>query len=209
MKSASINLCVSIAVVLAACDKPKDQTISKSDSDSKELTVDTADGKVVAQTMEIQDFPQKVVAVNADELRQFAEWAVEAEVFLKAYGTSESENALKSYDEAFKAWQESTTKKHSDQDVIKIIGAYLGQRMVQDFDMEWVLVSDQFGEDYAVRHKTSELMSFPFSSVMKRIEDKEHDFIHGVYHIMKHQIENGESKRRSNSEQDPNSKEQE
>ncbi|MEM8953401.1 MAG: DUF3806 domain-containing protein [Verrucomicrobiota bacterium] len=77
---------------------------------------------------------------------------------------------------------------------MNILGAYPGQLMVEDFDMEWVMVADQYGQDYAVRDKTSELMSFPFSSMMERIEDKEHDLIHGVYHVLKHEVENGECK---------------
>ena len=174
--------------------------MSNPDSEPEELTIETADGTVVGHTTEVEHFPQKVVAVNPAESRQFAEWATEAEAFLSAYGTLQSENELKRYDEAFKAWQDSATKEHSDQDVINALGAYLGQRMVQDFDMEWVMVTDQHGQDYAVRHKSSELMSFPFSSVMKRIEDKEHDFIHGVYHVLKHEAENGKWKQRTNSE---------
>jgi len=175
--------------------------MSNPDSEPNELTIETDEGTVVGHTTEVEDFPQKVVAVNAAESRQFTEWAAEAEAFLSAYGTPKAENELKRYDEAFKAWQDSTVKKHSDQDVINALGAYLGQRMVQDFNMEWVMVTDQYGKDYAVRHKTSELMSFPFSSVMKRIEDKEHDFIHGVYHVLKHEVENGDWKQRANSEQ--------
>ena len=176
--------------------------MSDPNPEHKELTIETDEGTVVGHTTDVETFPQKVVSVNAAESRQFAAWASEAEVFQSAYGTPQSENELKRYDEAFKAWQDSTTKKHSDQDVINALGAYLGQRMVQDFDMEWVMVTDQYGRDYAIRHKTSELLSFPFSSVMKRIEDKEHDFIHGVYHVLKHEIENGELKQRTNSEQD-------
>jgi len=170
--------------------------------ETEELTIETDEGTVAGHTTEVEDFPQKVVPVNPAESRQFASWASEATAFLTAYGARQSENDLKQYDEAFKAWQDSPTKNHSDQDVINALGAYLGQRMVRDFDMEWVIVTDQYGEDYAVRHKTSELMSFHFSSVMKRIEDKEHGFIHGVYHVLKHEVENGEWKERSNSEQD-------
>jgi hypothetical protein len=166
----------------------------------EELTIETPEGTVVGHTTEVGDFPQKVTPVNAADARQFEEWASGATAFLTAYGTPQSENDLKQYDEAFKAWQDSQTKRHSDQDVINILGAYLGQRMVKDFDMEWVMVTDQYGKDYAVRHKTSELLTFPFSSVMKRIEDKEHDFIHGVYHVLKHEVEKGELKQRTNKE---------
>ena len=200
MKPAGATILVLLAIGFASCDKPSDQSMSDPDSEPEELKIETDEGTVVGHTTDVENSPQKVAPVNAVEARQFAAWATEAEAFLSAYGTPQSENELKQYDEAFKAWQDSTTKKHSDQDVINALGAFLGQRMVQDFDIEWVMVTDQYGQDYAVRHKTSELMSFPFSSVMKRIEDKEHDFIHGVYHVVKHEVENGEWKQRTNSE---------
>ena len=201
MKPETATFFVSIAILFVGCEESKDPAERNSESEPEELRIETDEGTVVGQATDVEDFPQKIVPVNAAESRQFAEWAAGGEAFLTTYGPLESENELKRYDEAFKAWQDSTTKKHSDQDVINIIGAYLGQRLAQDFDMEWVMVTDKFGQDYAVRHKTLELMSFPFSSVMKRVEDNEHDFIHGVYYILKNEVENGEWKQRPNSEQ--------
>lgn len=193
MKGAAATCLAPLAVVMVGCDNPQSQSMSHpEESEPEELTIKTDEGTVTGHTTELEDFPQKIVPVNAAESHQFAEWAAETEEFLSAYGTPQSENELIRYDEAFKAWQDSETKKHSHQDVINTLGAYLGQRMVQDFDMEWVIVTDPYGQDYAVRHKTSELMSFPFSAVTKRIKDMEYDFIHGVYHVLKHEVENGE-----------------
>jgi hypothetical protein len=33
-----------------------------------------------------------------------------------------------------------------------------------------------------------EVMAFPFSTVLKRVEDKEFDFLYGVYHTIKHTL---------------------
>jgi len=193
---------VSLAIIAASCEKRKDHSMNVPESKPEELTIETSEGTVVGHTTEVDEFPQNIVPVNAAEARQFEEWASGATTYLTDYGTPQSGNDLKQYDEAFKAWQDSHAKRHSDQDVINILGSYLGQRMVKDFDMEWVMVTDKYGKDYAVRHKTSELLSFPFSSVMKRIEDKEHDLIHGVYHVLKHEVEQGEFKQRTKSKQD-------
>ena len=62
--------------------------------------------------------------------------------------------------------------------------------------MEWVTVTDEYGTDYAVRSKSVEVMAFPFSTVLKRIEDKEHDFLHGVYHTLKQRLESSDNMRR-------------
>lgn len=202
MKYAYIVLFVSPAVLFSSCDNPSQQASDKPSQQTNEFTIATDEGAVSGHTFNMGAFPQKIVPVSIDESRQFEAWASEAASFLTAYGTPQSGNELKQFDEAFKAWQDSTTKSHPDQYVINVLGAYLGQRMVQDFNMEWVVVVDKYGRDYAVRHKTSNASAFPFSSVMKRIEDKEHDFIYGVYHIIKNEIENGALKKSANSKQD-------
>ena len=163
-------------------------------------TIKTEEGTIVSHSTPVDNFPQKVIAVSNAESRQFATWAANASAFLTAYKKPKSENELKQYDEAFKAWQDATIKHHSEQDVVNLLGAYLGQRMVHDLDMEWVMVTDQYGQDCAVRHKKLEVLSFPFSTVKKRIEDKEYEFIYGVFHVLKYGIENGEFKERHNSE---------
>lgn len=60
--------------------------------------------------------------------------------------------------------------------------------------MEWVTVADEIGTDYAVRSTKVEVISFPFSTVLKRTEDKEYDFVHGVYYTVKEMLTNGEYK---------------
>ena len=75
-----------------------------------------------------------------------------------------------------------------------MLGAALGEKMVADLDMEWVVVSDQFGTDYGVRSRKSEVMAFPFSSVQKRVGRNEYDFLIGIYHSVQSLIESGESR---------------
>lgn len=94
-------------------------------------------------------------------------------------------------------WQTSKAPKHSKEQVIEILGGYLGNKCVADFDMEWVTVTDQFGTDYAIRSKSVEVMAFPFSTVLKRIENKEYDFLYGVYHTIKHTLTSGDPKSRA------------
>jgi len=42
----------------------------------------------------------------------------------------------------------------------------------------------------------SEVMSFPFSSVIKRIESNQYDFMEGVYRVVGQAIASGEAKPR-------------
>ena len=77
-----------------------------------------------------------------------------------------------------------------------MLGAFLGNKLVKDFDMEWVVVTDMYGTDFAVRGKKVEVMSFPFSSVAKRIESHQFDFMNGVYFAVKNAVENENVKAR-------------
>ena len=40
------------------------------------------------------------------------------------------------------------------------------------------------------------MMRFPFSTVLKRIDDKKYDFVHGVYYTIKEMLSNGKYKLR-------------
>ncbi len=107
-----------------------------------------------------------------------------------------SDPSLRDFDEAFRLWQNEDAPRYTERQVIDILGAYLGSRLAVDFGMEWVKVTDQDGTDYAVRAKTVEVMSFPFSSVAKRIENKQYGFMAGVYHTVQHTVTSGNYKAR-------------
>ena len=180
-------LTMSLITALAAlfgCGKQKHK--------ATEIQIDTPEGQVTAYSTQVDDFPQKVTPLSAEELRQFEAWAGQMSEFVDAYHAKIDKPTLKDCDQAFRAWLNSTHRSHTEQQTIEILGSYLGQWCVQDLPMEWVKVSDQYGEDYAVRHVKSEAMGFPFSSVMKRIEDKQYDFMHGVFYAIKNTIEGGD-----------------
>jgi len=106
-----------------------------------------------------------------------------------------ADQSLKAYDEAFRIWQKEKIIRFSEDAVIDGLGAHLGNKLVADFDMEWVEVSDEYGVDLAVRAKKYEVISFPFSSVAKRIKNNEFNFMEGVYYAVKDAIASGPKKR--------------
>ena len=164
--------------------------------DAKSLTIETPDGNVAANKTTIEPFPQKIAAVTDAKLKRLESLGTEGPEFVAAYLGDVPEPSLKDYDRAFHAWQTSKTRQHSDEQVMEILGGYLGNRCIADFDMEWVTVTDEYGTNYAIRSKNVELMAFPFSTVMKRIEDNEHGFLNGVYYAIKQTLASGEYKGR-------------
>jgi hypothetical protein len=54
--------------------------------------------------------------------------------------------------------------------------------------MRWVKVSDKYGTDYAIRSQVKDIMGFPYSSVLKSINAKEHTFMIPIYYSLKQEI---------------------
>jgi hypothetical protein len=159
-----------------------------------EIKINTPDGEVIAHDTNVEPTPQTVTVVAGDDLAWLQSLGGDGPQFVSNYLPTVTEPTLKDYDAAFRAWQQDQSPQYDDQQVIQIFGGYLGNKCVTDFDMEWVTVTDEYGTDYAVRSTKVEVMSFPFSTVLKRIEDKKYDFVHGVYYTVKEMLANGEYK---------------
>ena len=177
-----------IVVVAAGCSDTSDPPTA--------ITIQTSEGDVTAHKSVGEPTSQKIVVVSGDALKRLQALSAQGPAFVAAYLPGTPEPDLKDYDRAFRAWQVSRAPQHSNEQVVEILGGCLGNKCVADFDMEWVTVTDEYGTDYAVRSKSVEVMAFPFSTVLKRIEDKEHDFLHGVYHTLKHTLGSGDYKSR-------------
>ena len=165
-----------------------------------EIRIGTPDGEVIAHDMNVEATPQAITVVGGDDLVWLQSLDAAAPQFVSHYLPDVAEPSLKDYDAAFRAWQLDTSPPYTDQQVIQLVGGYLGNKCIADFDMEWVTVTDEYGTDYAVRSTKVEVMSFPFSTVLKRIEDKKYDFVHGVYYTVKEVLANGEYKVRKPKE---------
>lgn len=159
-----------------------------------EIRIDTPDGEVTAHEKNVEATPQTFIVVDGDDLAWLQSLDDASPQFVSHYLPDVAEPSLKDYDAAFRSWQQDESSPYTDQQVIQLVGGYLGNKLVADFDMVWVTVTDEYGTEYAVRSTKVEVMSFPFSTVLKRIEDKKHDFVHGVYYTVKEMLTNDEYK---------------
>jgi len=144
-------------------------------------------GSVSLETQKLGPIPRQVRPLDQVKLKQIHELASAAKRFLAVYCPG-AEESLKSYDAAFRVWQSKSKREFPAATVIDQLGAYLGNKLVADFDMEWVVVTDRYGTDLAVRAKRYEVLAFPFSSVAKRIDENKYDFMEGVYYAVQHTI---------------------
>ena len=158
------------------------------DDEPREITVNTPEGEVIATEGNEEAKPQTVTVVVGEELAWLQTLGRDGPDFVAAYVPDVATPELQDYDTAFASWQQDPQPTYSSEQVIECLGGYLGNRMIADFDMEWVVVKDEYGTDYAVRSKTSETLAFVFSSVLKRIEDGDAEFVHGLFHVVKNTI---------------------
>jgi hypothetical protein len=157
-------------------------------------TISTPNGEVSVTSKNVTPVPQEVVLLTAEKLRQIVELESAAIQILSAYNHGAAPS-LQAYDEAFRLWQRDQASQFSVEDVVERLGAYLGNRLAKDFDMEWVQVTDEYGVDLAVRARKWEVISFPFSSVAKRIQNEQYDFLVGVYYAVQDAIASGPKER--------------
>ncbi len=158
----------------------------------EKMRVDTPEGEIDVDSEVVESAPPTIKAVDGEELMWLRSLGNDGPRFVTYYLPHVTEPDLKDYDAAFRAWQRDEASPYTKQQVIQLIGGYLGNKCVADLDMEWVTVTDEHGTDYAVYKAATGVMCFPFSAVFKRIEDNEYDFIQSLYYVTKAMIVKGE-----------------
>jgi hypothetical protein len=96
-------------------------------------------------------------------------------------------------DEVFEQWMTDTSKTKKDADfVTNSCGAAFGQYLVDNYNMKWIIVKDDYGTDYAVIHKKWNIIAYPPSSVRKGIEQDKRNFFSSIELTVKQQIKDGD-----------------
>ncbi len=75
--------------------------------------------------------------------------------------------------------------------VADALGAAFGEWLVQTLAMRWVVVDDQYGSAYAVRHERREAMAFPVTSVTKRMEHGDAGFLTEIAAAIQREVGSG------------------
>lgn len=105
--------------------------------ESRREEVETPDGPLEVHVTSVDPVPQTIEPLGEDEVRRLAAAAARAPDFARAYlSGSESVLDLKEYDQAFRAWQRSSTPAHDAAEVVEILGAYLGQKCVAEHSLK-------------------------------------------------------------------------
>ena len=140
----------------------------------------TEDREIPTITTTVEPTPQEIVPFRSDEeawLQQSLEWATALSVKYGSGGDLTSEEL----DVVFSRWMHDEQEKESDDAVANALGAAFGDYLVEQHGFHWVVVTDEYGTEYAIKHRIAETMAFPRSSVQKRIEDRCSEFFQDLY----------------------------
>ena len=84
-------------------------------------------------------------------------------------------------DEVFENWKsDASPNKKSPEFVSEAFGAAFGQWLVDQYQMKWLVVNDEYGTAYAVEHQQYSLIAYPVSSVYKGIDQDKKGLFRGI-----------------------------
>jgi hypothetical protein len=125
--------------------------------------------KVESYSTTVDPFPQTIVPFESKE-DAWREGSLElARVLGVKYGSGGDLTPVE-LDVVFSRWMHDEEEKENDDAVANALGAAFGEHLVEQHGFRWVVVTDKYGTEYAVRHSIAETMAFPRTSVQKRIE---------------------------------------
>jgi len=95
---------------------------------------------------------------------------------------------FKYLDEALVNWKKSNEfAKEKPEKVIGFLGAVFGNKIVEELNFEWKIITDQYGTDYCVINENGQknmLIAFPFSSAEKSVYENRPDSFVKIYQYL-------------------------
>ena len=117
-----------------------------------------------------------------------------AENFIQKYSDKEEFLNAENLDYVLEQWKLDKSATKSDKnDVVEMLGCAFGQDLINSLNCEWQILTDEYGTDFTVIHKKYKINSFPFSSVLKAIEEDRKESLNGIKLILKKNIEDAKN----------------
>lgn len=81
-----------------------------------------------------------------------------------------------------------------DEASLEVLGAAFGDVVADTLGFDWVVVNDEHGTAFAIKHPTKMVIAFPRDMIVKRVENGEEinltELYHGVVDALRQQINN-------------------
>ena len=154
------------------------------------------DRKVEAFFTTVASFPQGITPFGPKENAWLHESLGEAKALGMRYGSG-GDLTPEELDVVFSRWMGEEEEKETDVAVANGLGAAFAGYLVEHHGFCWVVVTDKYGTEYAVRHSVGETTAFPRTSVQKRIERRCPEFFRDLHLGVLDELRRGEQERRA------------
>lgn len=79
-----------------------------------------------------------------------------------------------------------------DEASLEVLGAAFGDVVAATLGFEWVVATDEYGSDFAIKHPSKMILAFPRDMIVKRVESGDvinmTELYHGVISALEEQI---------------------
>jgi len=117
---------------------------------------------------------------NEAELKWIREHVEATDDFAAQFGITDQRPSVDELDALWAAWLQIGVAEDANA-VVLMIGLSFGQHLVDDFGLDWVVVSDEHGTEMAVHREEGDVLVFPPNLVAKRWETRQTGFLRPVY----------------------------
>jgi hypothetical protein len=103
-----------------------------------------------------------------------AQLAIAVELARAYTGDSEDPPSLSRLDTTWLAWQRDSSRSRPDPNaVVNGLGIAFGKHLAASLDLEWAIVTDEFGTDLALYGEPGAVTFFPANMIAKRLKEKD------------------------------------
>lgn len=145
--------------------------------------IESGDDRVSATLESVEPHPQKIVPFGPRERKWLEGNEAASDEMSRKYGSGGSADPGE-LDRIFARWMQEDDAKESDELVANALGAAFGNFLVENHGFRWVVVTDEYGAEFAVRHEVGETTVFPRAAIEKRIERQEPEVFHGIHLVL-------------------------
>ena len=153
----------------------------------KHDSIETASG-VVNYTTQQTPIEQEIIELEPEEKDFIQKWNTNGHHIISYFNFDyqPADVSFQLLDSTFIQWLDDENEEKFNPDAIAHgLGIVFGELLAKKLDMKWVKVRDEYGEEFAIRGQDN-LMSFPVSSVQKRIETEETGFFNHIFEMLLH-----------------------
>jgi hypothetical protein len=175
-RAIAITLCLFMAIMSSCNTNTSSKKYSELTDQDYRHESDTVDGDTVYFKMATTtNTPQKIASLNDDQ-KLFLKHCLSGADSIIRNGLSNRDIdnfTPASLDKIIDKWNEDSLQFHCTKEhFVNCIGAAFGDYLVRTYNMEWQIVTDEYGADYATNIEKIKLKNFPLNSVLKAIEQK-------------------------------------